>query len=94
MEEQKVVYKLKKPFKMGDTNITEVVLSEPPASKLRGVKLILPADKNVKTIELDVDTALTVMEVCCENLHPPEMSNISIRDLNDIYWKCIELFFG
>jgi len=93
VETQKT-YKLKKPFKVGDKVVEQVVLTEPPASKLRGIKIVLPAKKDIETIELDIDTALNIVEVCCAELSPPEITKMSVVDVNSIYWECISLFFG
>lgn len=90
---KEVVHVLKKPYKAGDKSIEKITLSEPPASKLRGVKLNLPSSKNVKSVEFDIDTALTVVEACAD-ITPPEVGLMSMGDLNAVYWKCIELFFG
>lgn len=88
------VYILKKPITLGDRTIEKVTIEEPAASSLAGVKMSLPASKDIKTLDIDVDTALAVVSVCCTSLTPPEVGKMKLVDITGIYWKCIDLFFN
>ena len=86
-------YTLRKPVQIGDRFIERVTVVEPPASKLSGVTLNLPASKTITQIEFNVDTAFDVVAACVQELNPVEVRMLKVGDLNALYFKCIELFF-
>lgn len=87
------VYILKRPIRVADREITKVTIVEPAASALAGVHLNVPT-KSTGTLELDIDTAITVVAACCSNLTPPEVAKLKVIDLAGLYWKCVGLFFA
>ena len=89
--DDKIVYKLMKPFKFGsDETVREIVLEEPTASEMQGITLDIPTDGKMS---VNISTALMVVKKCCQE-PPSKINKIKTADLIQAYAKCLELFFS